>query len=513
MATVTKAQTMGVQKALLICIAGGRHCDAEMSRQPALVRAIKTEMEDPNFRVRVEWLEIEDFLDRYGNASGGAASDKGKSKIKQKGGGKKPSEKAALAGSGSAVGEGKTSENATESVKANGNGKVKDLQHPTMSAEQGSISFKAGGEDKSTKAGTQGGTASGKGKGKDQQHAKMIAEQGSTAPKVKPCKYFVAGSCKSGASCPYSHSVAQAQGKDNAKACRYFAIGTCKSGSSCAFSHTAQLGEVLNGGEANCVKSKNKAGGGTGPNEAKQSKGVVVGQEKAKGERKETTNANKIMCRECGKSFKSVEAVIGKHWFCKGREPIWICVHCGKKFECDKDCEQHQKAVGHEGVARANDDKDPEWVCGQCQKSFPSMEACVQHQRSTGHGDAPACRTCGKSFLDQKALAQHQLSTGHSGVTWLLEEAPEAMKEAMAAMATIASSSDEDVGWDCGCGRTFSSPEARAQHQDATGHVVCCLVCQKTFREEYPGGLAQHQRATGHCGGRWIVAHSDLDSD
>ena len=44
MATVTKAQTLNSNKALILCIAGGKHCDAEMARQPALVRAIKTEM-------------------------------------------------------------------------------------------------------------------------------------------------------------------------------------------------------------------------------------------------------------------------------------------------------------------------------------------------------------------------------------------------------------------------------------------------------------------------------------
>ncbi|CAE8635818.1 unnamed protein product [Polarella glacialis] len=54
MATVTKAQTLGASKALILCIAGGNHCDAEMARQPTLVRAIKAEMEDPAFRVRVE---------------------------------------------------------------------------------------------------------------------------------------------------------------------------------------------------------------------------------------------------------------------------------------------------------------------------------------------------------------------------------------------------------------------------------------------------------------------------
>ena len=65
MATVTKAQTLNSNKALILCIVGGKHCDAEMARQPALVRAIKTEMASQEFRVRVEFIEISEFLERY----------------------------------------------------------------------------------------------------------------------------------------------------------------------------------------------------------------------------------------------------------------------------------------------------------------------------------------------------------------------------------------------------------------------------------------------------------------
>ena len=56
---------MNSNKALLLCIAGGKNYDAEMARQPALVRAIKTEMASPEFRVRVELMEIHGFLERY----------------------------------------------------------------------------------------------------------------------------------------------------------------------------------------------------------------------------------------------------------------------------------------------------------------------------------------------------------------------------------------------------------------------------------------------------------------
>ena len=41
MATVTKAKTLKANKALILYIAGGKPCDAEMVIQPTLARAIK----------------------------------------------------------------------------------------------------------------------------------------------------------------------------------------------------------------------------------------------------------------------------------------------------------------------------------------------------------------------------------------------------------------------------------------------------------------------------------------
>ena len=41
MATVTKAKTLKSNKARILYIAGGKPCDAEMVRQPALAGAIK----------------------------------------------------------------------------------------------------------------------------------------------------------------------------------------------------------------------------------------------------------------------------------------------------------------------------------------------------------------------------------------------------------------------------------------------------------------------------------------
>ena len=44
---------------------GGKHCEAEMARQPVVVRAGKTKMVSQECRARVELIEISEFLERY----------------------------------------------------------------------------------------------------------------------------------------------------------------------------------------------------------------------------------------------------------------------------------------------------------------------------------------------------------------------------------------------------------------------------------------------------------------
>ena len=68
LATVAKAQTLNSDKALILCIAGGKHCDAEMARQPAPAGAIKTEMASKEFRARVELIVISECSERYPGA-------------------------------------------------------------------------------------------------------------------------------------------------------------------------------------------------------------------------------------------------------------------------------------------------------------------------------------------------------------------------------------------------------------------------------------------------------------
>jgi len=66
MATVTKAQTLNLTRHSSYVLQEA-DCNAEMARQPAHVRVIKTEMASQEFRVRVELRAIPEFSKRDPN--------------------------------------------------------------------------------------------------------------------------------------------------------------------------------------------------------------------------------------------------------------------------------------------------------------------------------------------------------------------------------------------------------------------------------------------------------------
>lgn len=74
-ATVVKAQEMNVKKAVLLCIQG--NTDLSMIETtihfmaPKLENVIRKEINDQDFSVRVEWLKLAQFLDRYGDSVDG----------------------------------------------------------------------------------------------------------------------------------------------------------------------------------------------------------------------------------------------------------------------------------------------------------------------------------------------------------------------------------------------------------------------------------------------------------
>ena len=64
MAAVAKAQTLKSNKTLILCIVGGKNCDAEMAKQPAQVRASKTEMASQDDKGPGDCKETNDFGER-----------------------------------------------------------------------------------------------------------------------------------------------------------------------------------------------------------------------------------------------------------------------------------------------------------------------------------------------------------------------------------------------------------------------------------------------------------------
>ena len=153
MATVTKAQTLGLNNAQIICIAGGKHCDAEMARQPALVRAIKTEMANPNFRVRVEWLEIETFLERYPSKPSGSGNPSSGNSTAAKGGKGNNGNKDSQDSKGSGK-KGNKDNNNTQDNKGSGKKGNKDNKN---NKDEGTAADKGKGKNSNTETPSQKG--------------------------------------------------------------------------------------------------------------------------------------------------------------------------------------------------------------------------------------------------------------------------------------------------------------------------------------------------------------------
>ncbi|CAE8648488.1 unnamed protein product [Polarella glacialis] len=217
MATVTKAQTLGASKALILCIAGGNHCDAEMARQPTLVRAIKAEMEDPAFRVRVEWLEIAEFVERYGQQPQQQRQQRQQQQQQQQASanGKGKGKEKSTAGKHTAVqsaAQQQPQQQPQASANANGKGKGKEKSTAGKSSPANNTSnntsnnnHNKGHTPQISPAGGQAGTT--------KRHDSDQPQQPDVAP--KPCKFFLEGGCKSGKACKFLHGAATTTNNNN----------------------------------------------------------------------------------------------------------------------------------------------------------------------------------------------------------------------------------------------------------------------------------------------------------
>lgn len=328
MATVTKAQTLDCRKALILCIAGGPFCDLEMARQPALVRAIKQEMQDESFRVRIEWMDIEEFQERFPALP----------RSQDPGGGVGPSSKGGNSSKGASLKGGACSKGKHGTVadspmpatrvkggsEGQGRGKGKHVfEQEQRQAEQTTVSNGRSKEDLQ-------GKGSGKSKGKTRESDFVPARSPNTEKNVQR------GSAKSHGSKGKSALLQH----DEAEQCRFFAAGFCKRGSACSFAH------------------------------------VPV-----------ASTAGKAYCKGCDRAFVD-EVALEQHWQSKieckqasndGFISIGasICRVCDKMFANDAAYHQHLKSSGHgEQIGRKMDMGDE--IINDLRIRINGVEACEQ---------------------------------------------------------------------------------------------------------------------------------------
>lgn len=385
MATVTKAQTLGAKKAFIICIAGGENCDAEVARQPLLVRAIKAEMEDPDFRVRVEWMEMAEFVEMYGS-------------------------EADMRTFTTTAAPGRTCARWTTSApssKAQAKASSKDMPAPAATSP---LFARLEPKDKSAYSSTE------------------VQPRAKASQKPLPCKFVSQGlECKKGATCPFTHAAlaashgypssanqqlpkahppkASASAADRrseqqpaAQPCKFFKDGNCKAGSACNFSHGPAKPQAKASSSGN-----DKRGKGEGKDQQKSKSSKTKTKEKEngkgknnKGKQKGESDSEEYECGQCGKCFPTLHAA-QQHQEDTGHANVPVCLTCFKAFSSEASALQHQKSTGHVGIAWIFDDSDGDvsdsdesddmtWECPQCRRLFATEQAADQHMTATGHG-------------------------------------------------------------------------------------------------------------------------------
>ena len=365
MATVTKAQTLNSNKALILCIAGGKNCDAEMARQPALVRAIKTEMASQDFRVRVEWIEINEFLERYPDAkSKNSKSTKENGKPKDGKGGKDTKD-----GQGGKDGKGGKDKKDGQGGKDGKDGK--------------------GGKDKKDGQGGKDGK-DGKG-GKDTKNGKGAIEGKGDLHSCYP-KH---------SNPPVKESAKNAvSSQADKKCCKYWQQGECKNGKDCAFEH----GPKISSDPPKAKKDKKLPCMECGRT-FKDWQDMCSKHFLCKG------REPMCLCQECGKTFND-DIDCAQHQAAKGHKGMarvnddedesegWDCGQCGKTFESERAAQQHQESTGHGDFP----------TCLTCGRTFGfgDVDAFVQHQVAKGHSGVHwLLETAAQGDVDEDARERH----------------------------------------------------------------------------------------------------------
>lgn len=376
---VTAVRLVGAQKARILCVEGGKHCDLELAAQPKLVRAIRTELEDQEFQVRVEWMGYVDLKHEA------ASLCKAKTTTSKKG---------------------------SQAPPAAPKQKVEDKGKAAL--------CKYFAEGKCTK-----------GKACTYSHVNPETTNHNATIQMKPCKYFAAGKCDKGAACTYAHTtstVVADKSTDNTQSARQeskppvsgwaFKCAGCKS-------YPMQGKAIfmcMDCGDFVCARCQSRKADfhdpshkftqfHAGPPEyyrcgQKGCKEPSFLDEKELGlHQRQTKHAGSLWCVlrcfQCDKDFDNLFS-LEQHCAAKSHDPLW---KASKKPQAKaKPAAQPQR-----GNAQA---KSTISVCPVCLKDFSTLEAMEQHMRDSGHcfGMPPGsvqCGTCDKWFASTQACMQH----------------------------------------------------------------------------------------------------------
>jgi hypothetical protein len=403
MATVTKAQTMGVNKALILCVSGGKNCDAEMGRQPQLVRAIKQEMADQSFRVRVEWMDVEDFYERWPATKG-------------------------------------TIPRAPPNLLT-GRQNVESKQPKQQGAQRSDVPQATASQPKA-EAKKQKAEA----KPKAEAHSKQKVT--SAQPKaVALCKYFAKGKCVNGDACTFSHR-SDKEGRDtNSAACGQAKQIQClECGKSFKTWEQIEAKHWLCKGHApmcKCVQCGKAFDIGAQCQQHQKDTG-----HKGMARVNHPAPATWI-CRQCSKLFNT-ETALDQHKTSAGHNTVPACKGCDRVFDTFQALSQHQAAKGHTGVEWLDEsdlESDPEsdaevHVC-VCNRVFSSRPALEQHMSATGHRGATSSArsvvaqmfspevhvcSCGLSFPSERAAEKHSAKELHYNCSYVNMTVPEAVQ-------------------------------------------------------------------------------------
>jgi len=422
MTVVTAVRCLKVSRARILCIEGGKHCDLENAAQPKLVRAIRQELGDMDFKVRVEWMSFGEFcevvgaseaLNQSAQQAGVApkaqtqASSKSAATVSAKGGGKSSATTASISDVCKYFREGTCTK-----------GSACPFAHgPSVGAGKGKASANASATSKLCKHFAQGDCTKGS--------ACTFAHVAPPLPPTvnskdvgggagtKLCKLFAEGACTKGSSCPFGHVFGNAT-----KPCKHFAAGKCVEGNACKFSHTARKASEPQprASRAEEAVAKHMTSTHTSPDKRRNA------------ERRGPSESSEPVwqCSECLREFATMTAVeqhmrstghsmAGQRAPSESSEPVWECPECLREFATETAVEQHMRSTGHSmaGQRAPSESSEPVWECPECLREFATETAVEQHMRSTGH-EFPACMSCGRCFNSEHALVQHCISKGHA---------------------------------------------------------------------------------------------------